>query len=166
MGRIVTAATKLVFPPFAKKGKARPQHFESQEQAQVIVWADLFTSRYPELRWLYAIPNAGGFSGGFKANMLRVKRLKASGVKSGVPDLCLPVPRGGYYGLYIEMKSERVQKASQKPKPEQMEWLAGLTGLGYRTACCVGPEAAKAEIQSYLALPKPRRMADLSGDSK
>ena len=26
------------------------------------------------------------------------------GLKSGVPDLCLPTAHGGYVGLYIEMK--------------------------------------------------------------
>mgnify|MGYP004433785991 CR=1 FL=1 len=30
--------------------------------------------------------------------------LKRQGVKAGVPDLHLPVARGGYNGLYIELK--------------------------------------------------------------
>ena len=33
-------------------------------------------------------------------------RLKTVGLKSGVPDLCIPVARGPYHSLYIEMKAQ------------------------------------------------------------
>lgn len=51
-------------------------------------------------------------------------RLRAEGLKSGVPDLCLPSAHGQYHGLYIEMKRTQGSKTT----PEQKEWLAGAGG--------------------------------------
>jgi len=74
------------------------KELEHDEQVTVISWADSNVSKYPQLRWLHAIPNGGHRS---KA---QAGKLKAEGVKSGVADLCLPVARRGYNALYIEMK--------------------------------------------------------------
>lgn len=51
-----------------------------------------------ELALLHHIPNGGARS---KAT---AGRLKAEGVKAGIPDICLPVPKNGYGALYIELK--------------------------------------------------------------
>lgn len=71
---------------------------EDTEQMGVIDWANWNTGRFPELKLLFHVPNGG------KRNAAEAARFKAMGVKAGVPDLCLPVARGGYAGLYIEMK--------------------------------------------------------------
>ena len=42
--------------------------------------------------------------GGGKRDAKTATILKRQGVKAGVPDLHLPVARGGYHGLYIELK--------------------------------------------------------------
>jgi hypothetical protein len=34
-------------------------------------------------------------------------RLTTEGVRRGVPDICLPVARGGYHGVYIELKRRK-----------------------------------------------------------
>lgn len=58
----------------------------------------------PELRWVFAIPN-GGSRGSTKQEAQRVgSKLKAEGVKAGVSDLMVPIPRHGLAGLFIEMK--------------------------------------------------------------
>ena len=72
--------------------------FEHDEQVTVIEWADTHSKKFPELAWLFAIPNGGHRS---KA---QAGKLKAEGVRKGVADLCLPVARHGYNALYIEMK--------------------------------------------------------------
>lgn len=61
---------------------------ESEEQVTLFSWARMKEEKYPELRLLYHIPNGGS------RNQIEAKHLKAQGVKSGVPDLCLPVARG------------------------------------------------------------------------
>ena len=70
------------------------------------------------------------------------------GVKPGVPDITLPVPRGIYHGLYIELKTD-----SGKTSKEQNEWLAEAREDGYYTAVCYSwPEAAEV-LERYLSLP-------------
>ena len=77
-------------------------------------------------------------------------RLKAAGVKSGVPDICLPVPRAGYHGLYIELKRQKGGRIS----PEQTEWIDALIKQGYCAAVCRGWEAAREEILRYLTIKR------------
>jgi len=71
-------------------------------------------------------------------------RLKAEGVKAGVPDLCIPIARGGYHGLFVEMKFGR-----NKPTDEQMKWLSTLERNGYMATVCWGAEEAIAVIEQY-----------------
>ena len=112
---------------------------EHDEQAALFAWADMQASATPVLQLLYAIPN-----GGHRYKAVAVK-LAAEGLKSGVPDVHLPVARGGYHGLYIEMKYGR-----NKPSDHQEAWLRALAGQGYKTAVCWGFEQAKQIIEDYL----------------
>ena len=91
---------------------------------------------------MYHIPNEG------KRSKVTGARLKAVGLKPGVPDICLPVARGGYIGLYIENKYGK-----NRPTENQKEWLRALREAGHLTAVCYGWEQAKELIEQYLALP-------------
>lgn len=114
---------------------------EAQHQAAVIKWSQQPTirSRWPELALLHHIPNGG------TRDPVEAKHLKQQGVKRGVPDLCLPVPRGGFHGLYIEMKTEQ-GRASE----EQRWWGDQLTNQGYCWSVCRGWEIAVRVIEAYL----------------
>lgn len=112
---------------------------ESDEQQMLFQWASIMARRVPELSLLFHIPNGGARS---KAT---AGKLKAEGVKTGVPDLCLPVARGGYHGLFIELKV-----GTNKPSPSQNEWLAALAKEGYRAEVCYGWHAASQVIEKYL----------------
>lgn len=79
----------------------------------------------PELRLLFAIPNGG------QRDVRVAAKLKAEGVKPGVHDLMLPVPRHGLHGLWIEMK-----KPKGKPSKEQVEWMEAMQGQGYGACVC------------------------------
>src|SRR5262249_43167288 len=96
---------------------------------------------------LFAIPNAGGFSGGFKANVVRVARLRAEGVKSGVYDLMLAVPLNGKAGLFIEMKRRKKCSTSD----EQATFGEAVRVAGYEAVVCKGYEPARECIEAYLA---------------
>jgi hypothetical protein len=113
---------------------------EHDEQVAVINWADAMSYKYPELSLLYAVPNAAKRSPKLAAYM------KAEGLKAGVPDLCLPVARKGYNGLYIEMK----KKGGRNPMPVQDRWLTALANEGYMAVCCKGRDAAICVLMDYM----------------
>jgi len=115
---------------------------ESLEQQFLFRWATFASGIYPELDLLYHIPNEG------KRSKSTGGRLKAEGLKSGVPDICLPVARGKYHGLYIELKKEKGGAVSANQKI----WLSQLTHQGYYAIICHGWEQAKNEIEKYLNL--------------
>nr|DAL99451.1 MAG TPA: Nuclease [Caudoviricetes sp.] len=108
---------------------------EADEQRTVVEWCAL--KRIP----VYHIPNGGS------RNKAEAARLKAQGVKAGVPDLCIPVSRGGYHSLYIEMKYGK-----NKPTEKQLEWIALLRREGMAAYVCYGADNAIACIERYLAM--------------
>ncbi len=112
---------------------------ESVEQTYLFRWAELNSRQRQELKLLYHIPNGG------KRDKKEAVNLKRQGVKAGVPDLCLPVARNGYHGLYIELKA-----GNNKPTENQSRWLAALKEQGYYTAVCYGWAEAAELIQKYL----------------
>lgn len=112
---------------------------EAEEQQALMQWANIIVGQIPEINLLFHIPNGG------KRDKVTAALLKAEGVKSGVPDLFLPVARGGYHGLFIELKV-----GSNKPSALQEIWLKQLTLQGYCTAVCYGWHEAAEVITKYL----------------
>lgn len=121
---------------------------EHGEQAALFQWCALETKNYPQLRWLYAVPN------GFFATPGQKAKMKAEGLKDGVPDVCLPYPKYGlnkYAGLYIELKIEkRRNQQNGGCSEDQIEWLEYLNEVGYKAVVCYGWEEAKLAIEKYL----------------
>lgn len=113
---------------------------EITEQIKLFNWARVHMAYIPELRLLHHIPNEG------KRNGTTGKLLKAAGLTSGVPDICLPVPKGKYSGLYIEMKYNK-----NKPTKEQLEFMQLLREQGHKTEVCYSFEDAREVIRHYLA---------------
>lgn len=112
---------------------------ESVEQINLFRWAILQECKYPELILLHHIPN-----GGLRSKATAV-RLKMEGVKAGVPDICLPVPRGNSHGLYIELKVGK-----NKTSKNQNNWIDALRIQGYQVDVCYGWEEASEVIANYL----------------
>jgi VRR-NUC domain len=113
---------------------------EHHEQACLMEWATLAASTLPQLHNLFAVPNGG------HRHITVAMRMKAEGVKPGVPDLFLAWPSNGSPGLFIEMKN-RVGGIVSKA---QKEWRDRLTMCGYCVQVCKGWEEAKDAIVSYL----------------
>lgn len=118
---------------------------ERDHQAALCRWARTQESNIPELKLLYAVFNGAHLAGG----KLSGWRAKQEGLRPGVPDLCLPVPRGRYHSLYIEMKDE---SPNARTSNEQKAWHAALRDQGHAVAVCHGWLAAKAMIERYFAL--------------
>lgn len=117
---------------------------EEDLQTAVFRWAKGMEATWPELRWLHHIAN------GAKRDAVTAMRLKDQGVKPGILDLHLPVPRGAYHGLMIELK--KPDGKVPKPSPEQAEYMAHLDANGYMTACINDFEQVKRMITDYLLL--------------
>ena len=115
---------------------------EENEQTCLFRWAEFAEVKYEELKLMYHVPNEG------KRSRIAGARLKAQGLKSGVPDVCLPTAHGGYIGLYIEMKVK-----PNKPTENQKQWLRKLREQGHLTAVCYSWEEAKQLIEQYIKLP-------------
>lgn len=116
---------------------------EHAHQAALFQWAKTMQRQYPELRWLHASQN-----GMAARSPVTARRATAAGMRKGVPDIHLPVPRNGAHGLWIELKRPGKHSVS----PEQREWLAGLAAMGYAAHLAVGWEAARELIVDYLTV--------------
>ena len=112
---------------------------EHSEQVALFEWAAWNTPRLPELALLFHVPNGG------KRASVTAARLKAEGVKPGVPDIFLPVARLGKHGLWIEMKCH-----GGRVSEEQKYWIAALREQGYRVEVCWTWLEAVREIETYL----------------
>jgi len=112
---------------------------EAKEQQIVFEWASWNTSKYPDLKLLYAIPNGG------RRDKKEAYFMKLSGVKAGVPDICLPVAKGNYHGLYIELKVGK-----NKTTYLQDMWLKNLAERHYKVSVKYGADEAIKEIKDYL----------------
>ena len=109
-------------------------------QAAIFCWAQQNENQYPELKRLFHIPNGGW------RDKRTAGKLKATGVKKGVPDICLPIKRGLFNGLWIELKKDDKQKVSD----EQKEWIDFLRKQGFAALVCAGWQEAVQTIKCYL----------------
>ena len=123
------------------------RHIEHQHQIALINWARRsplapatdIKSGSMIADYLLAIPNGG------RRNVREAVRLKAEGVKPGVSDLLLPLRRGGYAGLWLELKAP-----GNKPTKDQAEWIDRMNAAGYFAAWRDDWASAAELIFNYL----------------
>lgn len=113
---------------------------EDGHQLALFCWAALNFEKYPELKRMFAIPN-----GGYR-DKREAAKLKAMGVKRGVPDICLPVTRLPFAGLFIELKKLKGGVVSD----EQDDWGDYLKSQRFGFAVCKGWIEARNMLIQYL----------------
>ena len=113
---------------------------EHQHQVNLFQWAKAQSVKHPELKLMFAVPNAA------KRNLNTAMYMKAEGLASGVPDIFLPSARGVYHGLFIELKRAKGSVVSKTQKV----YLDGLNMQGYKAVVCYGFDEAKNVIMEYL----------------
>lgn len=143
--RYMQAVSALYGNGVAPKARKKPRnHEERDHQIRLVNWMDdngvLF----------YAVPNDGERTEG-AANIAML-----TGLRRGVPDLCIPVPTSVYagdgsktfHGLYIELKRAGGGVISE----HQKDWIDKLNKNGYFACCCHGFDEAKKTIEWYLGM--------------
>lgn len=100
-----------------------------------------------QLTLLHAIPNGAEFARGSHSGA----SMRAKGLTAGVPDIFLPVPKHGFAGFYLELKSP-----TGKLNQAQRIMIPKLRKQGYRVDdTVVGWRNAGARILTYLEVPTP-----------
>ena len=122
-------------------------HTEHDHQAAVCDWAARQAVAIPDLGLLYAIPNGAHLAGTTRQRAAKMNKLKAEGLRPGIPDLCLPVSRHGYHALYIEMK-----RPGGKPKDKQANWLDLLSKADNFATVCEGADEAIEVLSWYTGI--------------
>ena len=118
-------------------GNNNVKNIESKIQKACVMW---FRAQYRDIEPLFfAVPNGGA------RNPWTAKIMRDEGVRAGVADLILLVPRHGYHALAVEMKAPKgVQHDSQKT----FERLCGENGTLYRV--CRSFDEFRKLVETYL----------------
>lgn len=140
--RIALANPDMVVPMSAKEPKTPARKAvtlwrnEREFQAAVFNAAAWEAINKPEYRLLFHVPNENAH--------------KQPGVRGGVPDLFLAVPRGNHGGLFVELKV-----GANKPSQKQLDTMADLRAAGY--VCHVvwdSVDEVMQVINSYLLIQR------------
>ena len=132
---------------------------EHAHQCALFCWAQTMGG---VLHMMFAIPNGGSRGDDPKSRAIHGGRMRAEGVKPGVPDILLPVPirrddrvltpaGSAWAGLFIELKRPAsVGKRKGVVGADQTPFMVDLTRQGYAVAVCYGWEDARQRIINYL----------------
>lgn len=114
---------------------------EHAEQVALCRWWSLYARRTGIAEsLLFAIPNGG------RRDAVTGARLKAEGVRAGVPDMFLAVPRKNAPGLFLELKKRKGGRVSENQKNVH----EALSEAGYPVRICRGWDEAKRAIEDYI----------------
>ena len=114
------------------------------------------------------VPNGTKLAGTGQRRAIQMANLKVQGLRPGVSDMVIAYPiwdgiagQCRYPGAYIEMKRVRESYAGPAAikacvRPEQLDWLALMRGVGYWVGVAYGAEEFKQLIGMYLRGESPR----------
>jgi hypothetical protein len=123
----------------------------SKESDIYFAIAKYMALKYPNVVWRF------DFSAGMKMSLGQAKKHKGMNPHRGYPDLFIAQCRGGFGGLYLEIKKVKIHKMdgqlmSDKHLHEQSEMLLHLAKAGYRAEFSVGLDECINKIDAYLNL--------------
>ncbi|WP_321331833.1 VRR-NUC domain-containing protein [uncultured Bacteroides sp.] len=127
------ADTKM--PPRKKKVV---KHEEADMQAEFFRQVKILFPKLPE-KLLFAVPNGGS------RHKIEAANMKRQGVKSGIADVILLIPKKGYASLCIEFKTSTGRQSDEQKEFERQASSCGSKYVIVRSAT----EAIK-KIQEYL----------------
>lgn len=122
------------------KKKRTISHEEANIQSEFFAQTKIFFPSIPD-KLLFAIPNGGS------RNKLEAINLKRQGVKRGVADVLLLIPKGGFASLCLEFKTK-----TGKQSPEQKEFQIQAEKCGSKYVIVRSVKEAIEKVSEYLKL--------------
>lgn len=111
---------------------------EATLQSNVVKYLKL---QYPSIRYCASL------GGQYQKYQSQRNRAVSTGYVKGFPDLGIYEGRGGFFGLFLEIKTKKGY-----PTKEQKQWLIDLNERGYLAKCIKGFDDIINEIDNYLSL--------------
>lgn len=145
----------LILEPPLKKRKPY-QAKEYAEQCFFFTQLRYRERHQPEVGLIFATLN------GIRLTPGLARKAKLAGNKAGVPDVVVPIARGGFFGLYIEFK----EKDGAKPPKHQLEFHQALREQGYSVVVAYGHVAQMDALNAYMKLPRTMVIPFASHDEK
>lgn len=115
---------------------------EDSELIKFFDWVRINEKFDPRLSAIYHIANER------RTSMHSGKIFKQKGVKSGIPDVHVPIPSGMYPGLYIEFKVR-----PNNLSPEQKKMIKTLLNIGHLVVVAWSADEAIDIVCEYLSEP-------------
>lgn len=120
------------------KSKRKISHEEADIQSEFFKVVPTFFPRLPD-KLLFAVPNGGS------RNAIEAKNLKRQGLKPGISDVILLIPKKGFASLLMEFKT---QQGDQSDEQLIFQHQAEACGSKYVIVRSVGQ--AIDEMKAYL----------------
>ena len=108
---------------------------EDRLQSEIIKYIKF---QYPKARYCAS-------AGGIRTNISQGRKMKATGYVKGMPDLQIMEAKGGYFGLFLEIKTYKGRATK-----EQKEWIEDLNDRGYKAAIVKGLQEALETLDNYM----------------
>jgi hypothetical protein len=122
---------------------------EHHEQCRFFNWVNFLSGLDQDLiELIYAVPNGGDRS------PTEAIRLKAKGVRSGIPDVNIDIPSPTHHGMRIEFK---INKPGSLLSQAQVRKKFLLEKAGYYVAVCRTADEAINELEIYCGKKREER---------
>lgn len=116
------------------------QKTEHHEQCRVFNWVNYLSDLHQdEKELIYAVPNGGARS------PTEAIRFKAEGVRAGIPDINVDIPKRGYNGMRVEMKKEGGTLSEDQVRKHRL-----LERVGFFVVTCYSAEEAIGHMRWYF----------------
>lgn len=121
-----------------QKAKRVISHEEGDIQADFFDKVKLFFPNLPE-KLLFAVPNGGS------RHKIEAANMKRQGVKSGVSDVILLIPKKGFASLLLEFKTQSGQQSDEQKEFQRQAEMCGSKYVIVRSV-----KDALAAMKDYL----------------
>tara|TARA_R100001377_G_scaffold80161_1_gene58824 strand:- start:1772 stop:2164 length:393 start_codon:yes stop_codon:yes gene_type:complete len=124
---------------------------EALLQSAVIRYIKL---KHPKVRYCASL------GGQYQKHVSQRNKATATGYVKGFPDLQITEARGGYFGLFVEIKLDKRCYPSQVQK----DWSNDLNERGYKSVITKGFDDTIQEIDNYLSEQATRTLCKAAAE--